>query len=301
MNPEYSQIKDVLGQIGDIIFNWHALTIVAIAAILTVAIISLLSSSSVLIVKALTKFSDKGYLNSHNRIETWLNVVMSIIKILVIVVVFYVTWRLLSPSSAPLALFSAGTLLVVLASGTIGLLLRDYTIGSMMIAEKWYGIGDFIKVEPFLNVEGVVERITLKSTKIRDLSGAVYWVHNQNIQAVKVKYRGVSTIALDVFVKDRDKALGLLEHIVEIVPKGQMLVIGGLKITDKERLNDQMWRIELRGKTVPGREWLIENFARDAIVDADNSNNDKDKIIIYGPITRYIDQAAEKRFKRIIK
>jgi small-conductance mechanosensitive channel len=171
----------------------------------------------------------------------------------------------------------------------------------MMIAEKWYGIGDFIKVEPFLNVEGVVERITLKSTKIRDLSGAVYWVHNQNIQAVKVKYRGVSTIALDVFVKDRDKALGLLKHIVEIVPKGQMLVIGGLKITDKERLNDQMWRIELRGKTVPGREWLIENFARDAIVDADNSNNDKDKIIIYGPITRYIDQAAEKRFKRIIK
>ena len=170
-----------------------------------------------------------------------------------------------------------------------------------MIAEKWYGVGDFIKIMPYSNVQGVVEQLTLRATKLRDLNGEVIWVHNQNIQGVSVKYRGATTVAIDVFVKDKEKALKLLEGVIDIVPKGPMLVIDGLVISDVEQLNDKMWRIELMGRTVPGREWLLEKFTVEAIADADEHAPDNQKIILYGPLARYVDSAAEKRFKRIIK
>ena len=54
-----------------------------------------------------------------------------------------------------------------------GPLLRDITTGSVMIAERWYGVGDYIIAEPFLNIQGVVEQVSLRSTKLRGLSGEV--------------------------------------------------------------------------------------------------------------------------------
>jgi hypothetical protein len=78
------------------------------------------------------------------------------------------------------------------------------------------------------------------------------------------------------------------------------MAVDGLKITEEEKLNNTMWRITLSGQTVPGREWLIEHFAANAIKEADELEG-KEKIIIYGPIARYVDSSAEKRFKRAIK
>jgi small conductance mechanosensitive channel len=298
------QITNTISDIFHNIFNSRTILIVVAVIICTVLIIKLISVAanwiSKIIVDRLEK-DDKERQTAYKRTETWVNVITAAFKLLIIVLAFYITWRLLSPASAPIAVVGASALFIVIASGTVGPLLRDFTVGSVMIAEKWYGVGDYIKVEPFSDIQGVVERLTLRSTKIRTLKGEVVWVHNQNIQGVKVKYRGLSSIALDVFVRDKINATKLLEDIIEIAPKGAMLIAEGLKITETEQLNDSMWRIEIIGQTVPGREWLIENFLTEAIQEADEQHESKNKIIVYGPIARYIDRVAEKRFKRAIK
>jgi small-conductance mechanosensitive channel len=92
-------------------------------------------------------------------------------------------------------------MVVVVAGQTIGIILRDLTAGSVMITEGWYKIGDFIKIEPFMEVAGVVERFTLRSTRLRALNGEIIWVHNQNITTIKPlfhKHRSNSQIFIIV-------------------------------------------------------------------------------------------------------
>jgi moderate conductance mechanosensitive channel len=226
------------------------------------------------------------------RAETLLSVTGALLKVLVIGLSLYFMWGLANPTSAPLAIIGAGTFFVILGAATVGPLLRDVTSGVVMIAEKWYNVGDHIVVDPFKDLSGIVERVNLRSTKIRNLKGEVIWVHNQHIQGVRVTPRGVRTMALDVFVKDLEKGRKLLQGVIDTLPSGPTMIASPLVIKDEEE-HGGLWRITAIGQTAPGREWLIEKFVVEAIQEADA----KSKLIVHEPLVRYTDALAEQRFK----
>jgi hypothetical protein len=196
------------------------------------------------------------------------------------------------PRYAPLALLGASAVMAIVAWGIIGPLLRDVAFGSMMIAEGWYNVGDHIVVEPFMNVSGVVERLTPRSTMLRSLSGEVIWLHNQHIQGARVASRGVRTMALDVFVNDLEAGKRAIDQATRALPTGPTMLARQLEIDDSEKLGDGLWRITAVGQTTPGREWLIEDFALKAINKYGGSS------IVHGPIARYADAKAERRFRQ---
>ena len=143
------------------------------------------------------------------QIETYLSVTIAIIRAAVVAVVGYLAWDMLTPDSQSnnaAAAIGASALFVVFAGQTLGILLRDLTSGAVIIIEQWFNVGDHVRIEPFSDVSGVVERLTLRSTKLRSLNGEVIWVHNQQIAAAHVTPRGVRTLAVDVFVRDRERA-----------------------------------------------------------------------------------------------
>jgi hypothetical protein len=199
------------------------------------------------------------------------------------------------------AAIGVGTIFIVIAGQTIGPLLRDVTAGATMIVEKWFNVGDFIKVEPFWEVSGVVERFTLRSTRIRQLSGEVVWIHNQQITAVHVTPRGVRTMAVDVFVRDRVAGERQIERVINTVPTGATLLARPLRIKYAERWDDELWRITVIGETPPGREWLIEKYFIDALKDVDEGKKKADRLFIHEPIARFADPAADRRFKRAVR
>lgn len=228
------------------------------------------------------------------RAETLLSVAGAVAKVIVIGLTLYFMWRLANPTSAPLAIIGAGTFFVVLGAATLGPLLRDVTSGIVMIAEKWYNVGDHIVVDPFKDLSGVVERVNLRSTKIRSLKGETIWVHNQHIQGVRVTPRGVRTMAIDTFVNDLEKGRKLIQSVIDTMPTGPTMISKPLAIKDEEE-HGGLWRITIVGQTPPGREWLIEKFAIEALQDADEEG--KKRVIVHGPIMRYTDALAERRFK----
>lgn len=181
------------------------------------------------------------------------------------------------------------------------MVLRDITTGAAMIIEGWFHVGDFIKVEPFIDVGGVVERFTLRSTKLRSLSGEVVWIHNQQIQAVHVTPNGLRTYAVDVFTKDPERATAVLQEIIDAVPSSAALVAKPLKLGIIEEWNDGLWHIVVEGKTAPGREWLIEKFFVGAIKEVDSRKKKADRIFFYEPTARYADPVAERKFKRAVR
>lgn len=249
------------------------------------------------------KESDDERLIRLRQIETYLSVTIAIVRVALVTVVGFIGWRMFAPntSNSGIAAIGAGTIFIVIAGQTIGPLLRDVTAGATMIAEKWFNVGDFIKIEPFWDVSGVVERFTLRSTRIRQLSGEVVWIHNQQITAVHVSPRGVRTMAVDVFVRDRSKGEQEIEKIIDTVPTGATLLARPLRITYAERWNDDLWRITVIGETPPGREWLIEKYFIDALKQIDEDKTKDERLFVHEPIARFADPAADLRFKRAVR
>lgn len=240
------------------------------------------------------------------QIETYLGVAVAVVRALVVALVGYFAWRALNPfdgSSAGngAAAIGAGAFFVVIAGQTVGIILRDLTSGSIMITEDWFKIGDFIKIEPFMDVAGVVERFTLRSTRLRALNGEIIWVHNQHITAVHVTPKGVRTIAVDIFVRDKEVGEAAIRKIISAIPKGKTMLAKPLRITKTEEWGDNRWRITVTGQTAPGREWLIEKFFVEACIDLDDGKTGSEKLLALPPMPRYADAVADKRFNRAVR
>jgi small-conductance mechanosensitive channel len=249
--------------------------------------------------------SDEERLVKYRQIETYLSVAVAAVRAIVVAIVAYYAWQLLFPdargSNTGIAAIGASTIFVVFAGQSVGILLRDFTAGATMIIEQWFNVGDFIKIEPFADVSGVVERLTLRSTRLRRLSGEIVYIHNQQIAAVHVTPRGVRTLAVDIFVKDRTVGEKAIEDIIANVPTGPTMLARPLRIKYTERWNDTLWRITVVGQTPPGREWLIEKFFVNALKEIDEDKPKAERIIIQEPIARYADTEADNRFKRAIR
>lgn len=243
------------------------------------------------------------------QVETYLSIAVAIVRIVVVTVVGYFTWRLLSPLASEnaaaangVAAIGASAVFIVLAGQTIGPMLRDITAGSIMITEGWFNVGDYIKIEPYWEVAGVVERFTLRSTRIRALNGEVIWVHNQNITGVHVTPKGVRTLAVDIFMSDKDRGREAIQQIIDTIPRGKLMLAKPLKITNEVVYHDKLVQFTVVGQTAPGREWLIERIFVEELKALDPENTPKgEKLLVMEPLQRYADPEAEKRFRRAVR
>jgi hypothetical protein len=238
----------------------------------------------------------------YRQIETYLSILVAVVRAVVVMLAGFIAWRTLSPmSNTSAAAIGAGAFFIVFAGQTLGIILRDLTAGTTMIAERWFNVGDFIKVEPYWDVSGVVERFTLRSTRIRSLSGEVIWIHNQHITGVHVTPRGLRTMAVDIFVRDRDRGIAEVQHIIDAIPKGKTMLARPLKITVEEKWSEDLYHFVVTGQTPPGREWLIQDYFIDAIKGIDDGKPKSKQLIAHAPMARFADDIADKRFRRAVR
>lgn len=295
-----SGVTDILQKI----FTGNSILILIVAFVLAYIVSAIVAGVIVKIAKMISVRSDSASSEETSirlrRVETYLSVAIAIIRAVIMGIAAYIAFGFIIPEQGGLlTTIGAGTIFIVIANATVAPLLRDFTSGVVMIVERWFTVGDFVRIEPFADVGGVVERITLRSTKLRDLNGETVWLHNQYVQGVKVTPRGVRTMAVDVFVRKLEAGTKLVEEVASTLPIGPTMLVSPLKIEETEKLASDLWRITAMGKTAPGREWLIEKFIADALKDADKHL--KDHVIVYGPLVRYADELAEKRFRRAVR
>jgi len=241
------------------------------------------------------------------QVETYLGITVAVVRAAFVSSSRTSAWRIISPEGSKqlggsgAAAIGASAVFIVVAGQTLGTLLRDITAGSIMIAERWYKVGDYIKVEPFWDVTGVVERMTLRSTKVRSLSGEVVWIHNQKIDAVHVTPQGTRTIAVDVLVNDKEIGEKMVKVAMSKLPTGTLLVVEKLKIVESVKWGEDLWMITVQGKTVPGREWLIEQYFVNELQKENGRILKKNRPMEGDPIVRHADPETEKRFRRAVR
>lgn len=149
---------------------------------------------------------------SEARAATVSSIARSIASAIVVVVAFGAILSVLGVSLA--ALFaSAGVLGVALGFGA-QTLVRDVLAGWFIIIEDRYGVGDTI--DAGAPAVGVVERVTLRSTRLRDVNGTVWHVANGEILRVGNKSQNWSRAVVDVVVTptaDVDRACELMGEV----------------------------------------------------------------------------------------
>lgn len=133
------------------------------------------------------------------RAETLRHIIRSVVKaILFIAVAMQIGDELGFRMDAILA--SAGIAGLAVGFGAQSLV-KDIISGFFILFEDQFGVGDVVKIGDF---SGVVERMTLRATVLRNLEGQVHVVPNGNIQHVTVMTKEWARAVLDVTVQHKE-------------------------------------------------------------------------------------------------
>jgi moderate conductance mechanosensitive channel len=172
-------------------------------------------------------------------------------------------------------------------------LLIDILAGFTMFVERWYSVGDTVVLIAAVELQGVVEDVSIRRTKLRSLNGEVIQVHNGQITAARVLPRGVKELAIEIFVSKRDEGERLVEDVARILPEGPTTFIRRPWISHVDELSPVLTRIRLNTTVTPGREWLAESFFTDLL-----KQRASDGLIVHGPVALAVDERATRSFAR---
>ena len=296
------QSSNVFKQISNALFSGNSLWVLVVSLAVAGLIGKLFSTILRRVSRGFGRRADAAIdltaVNRFRRLETWTILSIAIVRVLLVILGLYFWWVFTHPHNRPSGLVGASALLIVIVGGVFSPLLRDFAFGGGMMAEHWFGVGDLITIEPFTNIQGVVERITLRSTRIRGLNGEVIWIANQNISGVRIAQKGVWTMAIELFVTDPKKAEVLIERTNALLPTGPSLVASRLGVMRSDERAKDLWHLTAVGETAPGREWLLERTAIDLLKKLDEQS--KKPILLTEPVARYADNDTERQFARAV-
>jgi small conductance mechanosensitive channel len=124
-------------------------------------------------------------------------------------------------------------------------IVRDFLAGLFIIVEDQYGVGDEIDLgEP----RGLVEAVTLRATRIRDVNGTLWTIGNGEIRKVGNRTQQWARVVLDIDVPYEAD----LEHAAEAIKAAA----------------DEVWHEERDGKIILEEPavWGVQEFRRDGVV-----------------------------------
>ena len=160
-----------------------------------------------------------------------------------------------------------------------------------MVFEGWYAVGDTVVVKPW-GVAGVVEEFSLRSTRLRAVSGDVVSVHNSQVLAVRRIPRGSREVQIEVYVNDEDSGRALFQDIVRLLPVGPTNFVQQPWLRSVEVIDSDLVRLTAGAFVPPGREWLAGDLIRSLL------HERSDGLVVHGPVVTEVDAAATARFQR---
>lgn len=207
---------------------------------------------------------------SQARTETISSVLTSATSMVVWVLAALLVLGEVGISLAPL-LAGAGIAGLAIGFGAQSVV-KDFLTGFFMLVEDQYGVGDVIDVG---EVAGTVERVSLRTTVLRDVHGAVWHVPNGEIRRVGNKSQLWSRAVLDVEVAydtDLRVAQGIIQRVADELWRDESYTDGDIieppEVWGVEDLGANGIKLRLVVKTDPAEQWAVARELRIRIKDA---------------------------------
>lgn len=162
-------------------------------------------------------------------------------------------------------LASAGVIGVALGFGA-QTMVKDYLSGLFLIAEDQFGVGDIVDVGPVI---GTVEDVQLRYTRLRDLSGVVWYVRNGEILRVANRSQGWTLAIVDIPIA-YDENIDRVREIVEAVatdmdedPGYDDLLLGRPSFAGVESMSGDAVVIRITAKAAPEEQIAVARTIRE--------------------------------------
>jgi small conductance mechanosensitive channel len=193
----------------------------------------------------------------------------SIVSLLIWINALLIILELIGINITPL-LASAGVVGVALAFGA-QTLVKDYLAGIFLIVEDQYGVGDVVQFDA---VTGVIEEVALRTTRVRDFTGVVWYLRNGEILNVANRSQGWSLAIVELPVATSTD-FTVVRRIVDEV--GQVLVrdpefgpkvIAAPVFMGIEVVAGDALLVRITERVVPEHQLLIQRALREHLIAA---------------------------------
>ncbi|MGA1542121.1 MAG: mechanosensitive ion channel family protein, partial [Ilumatobacteraceae bacterium] len=147
------------------------------------------------------------------RVDALSDITNNLIKVVVWLIAVFMILGTLGINLGPLVA-GAGIAGIALGFGAQSIV-KDFLSGILMLVEDQFGIGDVIDVG---EASGVVESLSLRTTRLRSIDGTVWHVPNGEIRRVGNMSQGWSRSVIDVGIgygSDIDTSLAIMKGVAE--------------------------------------------------------------------------------------
>jgi small conductance mechanosensitive channel len=168
-----------------------------------------------------------------------------------------------------LAPFIAGTSIVGVALGFGAQnIVGDFLAGMFMMLEDQYGVGDVIDFE---QASGTVEAVGLRTTRLRDVNGTVWYVRNGVVVRVGNMSQGFATVVLDIPIDAWTDVSTASEAMLEVARAMRAedawaaVFLGEPEVQGVEALTRYETQIRLVARVRPLEQWRTARELRQRI------------------------------------
>jgi moderate conductance mechanosensitive channel len=251
-------------------FDWRTTlqweTVIKIAVVIAVAVVAY-RVVKVLITRLIEREVDEEdplvKRLREQRARTLASLLGNVAAMAIVVVVVLTILDIVLDNIAPI-LASFGIIGLAFSFGAQSLV-KDIISGTFMLIEGQFGIGDVVRVS---DVSGMVEKITLRTTILRDVEGVVHIIPNGEITRVSNLTKSWSRAVLRIGVaykEDVDHVIAVLRDLLrefQADPEWGGLLLDEPQVPGVEEFADSAVIIRVLAKTLPLKQWDVARELR---------------------------------------
>jgi small conductance mechanosensitive channel len=202
--------------------------------------------------------SRDGKIGRSARMRTLLPLMRKVILVFLSVVVVMIVLSEIGVDIGPL-LAGAGVVGLAIGFGAQKLV-QDVITGFFLLVEDALAVGDVVTVA---GTGGLVEELSVRSIRLRDLSGSLHTIPFSSVDTVTNMTRDFSYFLIDVGVayrEDTDRVGDICRRIVDEMRSESAFapfILEPLEVLGVERFTDSAVIVRARIKTVPLQQWTV--------------------------------------------
>jgi small conductance mechanosensitive channel len=203
-------------------------------------------------------------LRAEQRIEALASVLRSVASFTIMAVAAVMILGELGVELGPL-IAGAGIIGVALGFGSQSLV-RDFLSGIFILVEDQFGIGDIVNLDG--TTSGVVEAVSLRTTRLRAVDGTVWHVPNGEIRRVGNMSQHWSRALLDIevaYATDLTRAKEVIREVAHAVWDEDQHVLEEPEVWGVEELGAHGVVIRLVVKTTPSEQYRVSRTLRERL------------------------------------
>ncbi|KNY30374.1 mechanosensitive ion channel family protein [Pseudobacteroides cellulosolvens] len=146
-------------------------------------------------------------------------------------------------------------------------LIKDVISGFFIVFENQFEVGDIITID---NLNGTVEHIELRVTRIRNVNGDLYIIPNGEIKKIINHSKGNKTANIDIpisYEADLSKAVDIVNKICEEIVKEFDVIVEAPKILGVTEFHKDNLVLRVTTKTLPNEHYAVERRFRELVKD----------------------------------